>query len=163
MLANCYWQLDHQGRSRKEGVSLEMFRLVRRHGDVDIVVLVHCDGPLRLANRSTSKFSEGTNTSIFYDFTCAKLASPSLEGISRAEKCERRRDACDTGDGWALGRRLETGAGLGIRGGGAGVRKIRKMGGHWKVQGGSRSADGVTLTQLTLMEFFLYISRADEA
>nr|CDQ06304.1 Bm7776, isoform b [Brugia malayi] len=46
---------------------------------------------------------------------------------------------------------------------GAGVRKIRKMGGHWKVQGGSRSADGVTLTQLTLMEFFLYISRADEA
>nr|CDP99435.1 Bm10758, isoform b [Brugia malayi] len=86
-----------------------MFRLVRRHGDVDIVVLVHCDGPLRLANRSTSKFSKGTNTR------------------------------------------------------GAGMRKIRKMGGHWKVQGGSRSADGVTLTPLTLMEFFLYISRADEA
>ncbi|VIP00170.1 Uncharacterized protein BM_BM18171 [Brugia malayi] len=74
-----------------------MFRLVRRHGDVDIVVLVHCDGPLRLANRSTSKFSKGTNTSIFYDFTCAKLATPCLEGIDRSQKCERR-DACGTGD-----------------------------------------------------------------
>ncbi|VDN95787.1 unnamed protein product [Brugia pahangi] len=33
-----------------------MFHLVRRHGDIDVIVLA-----LRLANRSTSKFSKGTN------------------------------------------------------------------------------------------------------
>nr|CDP96618.1 Bm10033 [Brugia malayi] len=44
-------------------------------------------------------------------------ATPSLEGIDRSQKCERR-DAWGTGDdGWALGRRMQTGAGLGIRGG----------------------------------------------
>ncbi|VDN88946.1 unnamed protein product [Brugia pahangi] len=81
-------------------------------------------------DQQASSRKERTPGDIFYDFTCAKLAALSLEGIDRSQKCERK-----TVGHWK--GQAEVGIRALLRK--AGMRKIRKTGGHRKVQLGSRS------------------------